>query len=114
LIPTTGATDSSVRDIFRSTGFQSVPALSNSRHGLETPATESIKVDAFDEFIPQCDLVLTKSGTSTVHIAAYDVPMIVVYHVNPLLWHLVGRWLVKTKKIAMVNILAGQTDLVPE
>ena len=30
------------------------------------------------------------------------------------IWHLAGRWLIKTKKIAMVNILAGQTDLVPE
>ena len=40
--------------------------------------------------------------------------MIVVYRVNPLLWHGVARWLLRTKKIAMVNILAGQIDLVPE
>ena len=40
--------------------------------------------------------------------------MIVVYRLNPLVWHLAGRWLVKTKKIALVNILAGQIDLVPE
>lgn len=72
------------------------------------------EVDAFEKFIPQCDLVITKSGTSTVHIAGYGVPMIVVYRINRFAWHLVGRWLVKTKKIAMVNILAGQTDLVPE
>jgi lipid A disaccharide synthetase len=47
-------------------------------------------------------------------VAAWRVPMIVVYRVNPLVWHLAGRWLIKTKKIAMVNILAGQIDLVPE
>jgi lipid A disaccharide synthetase len=40
--------------------------------------------------------------------------MIVVYRVNPLLWHGLARWLLRTKKIAMVNILAGQVDLVPE
>ena len=40
--------------------------------------------------------------------------MIVVYRVNPILWHLVGKHLIKTKKIALVNILAGQTELVPE
>ena len=40
--------------------------------------------------------------------------MIVVYRVNPLIWHLAGRWIVNTKKIAMVNILAGNIDLVPE
>jgi lipid-A-disaccharide synthase len=72
------------------------------------------KLDAFDEFIPQCDLCITKSGTSTLHVAAWNVPMIVVYRVNRILWHLAGRWFIKTKKIALVNILAGQVDLVPE
>ncbi len=81
---------------------------------LERPIKYCIEVDSFDRLIPQCDLVLCKSGTSTVHVAAYGVPMIVVYRVNRVLWHGAGRWLVKTKKIAMVNILAGQTDAVPE
>ena len=74
----------------------------------------AIERDAFDRFVPQCDLVITKSGTSTVHVAAWRVPMIVVYRVNPLLWHGVARWVLRTKKSAMVNILAGQIDLVPE
>lgn len=79
-------------------------------------ATDGIEVreDAFDDMIPQCDLVLCKSGTSTVHVAAYGVPMIVVYRVSTLLWYAVGRWVIKTPKIAMVNILAGNIDLVPE
>jgi lipid-A-disaccharide synthase len=68
----------------------------------------------FDSIIPRCDLCLCKSGTSTLHVAAWNVPMVVVYHVNTILWHVIGRWLVKTKKIAMVNILAGQKNLVPE
>ena len=58
--------------------------------------------------------VVTKSGTSTVHVAAWRVPMIVVYRINPILWHAAARWLIRTKKIAMVNILAGQSELVPE
>lgn len=74
----------------------------------------TIRQDAFDDLVPQCDLVITKSGTSTVHVAAWNVPMIVVYRVNPILWHGAARWLLRTRKIAMVNILAGQTDLVPE
>lgn len=77
-------------------------------------ASYTVHVDEFDAVIPQCDLCITKSGTSTVHVAAYAVPMIVVYRINPVLWQAAGRWLVKTKKIAMVNILAGQIDLVPE
>ncbi len=72
------------------------------------------KVNAFDELIPQCDLCLCKSGTSTLHVAAWGVPMIVVYRLNPMLWHTIGRLLIKTPKIALVNILAGNIDLVPE
>jgi lipid-A-disaccharide synthase len=73
-----------------------------------------IEADSFDRQIPQCDLVLCKSGTSTLHVAAYGVPMIVVYRIDPVLWHLAGRWLVKTPYVALVNILAGNVELVPE
>jgi lipid-A-disaccharide synthase len=96
LIPTTSSVHTLVQEMARG------------RSDLE------IKLDAFDEFVPRCDLCITKSGTSTVHVAAYHVPMIVVYRINPILWHLAARWLIKTKKIAMVNILAGQVELVPE
>jgi lipid-A-disaccharide synthase len=99
LIPTTQSAHQLVQQMLGQPG-----------HGLEAHAT----ADAFDSLIPQCDLVITKSGTSTVHVAAYAVPMIVVYRINPVLWQAAGRWLVKTKKIAMVNILAGQVDLVSE
>jgi lipid-A-disaccharide synthase len=97
MVPTTEASNAIVKE-----------ALSRERLDV------TVEQDAFDRLVPQCDLVITKSGTSTVHVAAWRVPMIVVYRVNPLLWHGVARWLLRTKKIAMVNILAGQIDLVPE
>ena len=97
LIPTTSAVDSTVRETAASAGLD-----------IE------IELNAFDSMIPCCDLVICKSGTSTLHVAAWGVPMIVVYRLNPLLWHGAARWLIKTKKIALVNILAGNTDLVPE
>jgi lipid-A-disaccharide synthase len=97
LIPTTSAVDALVREMLRPHALQQV-----------------IEKDGFNTMMPSCDLVITKSGTSTVHVAAWRVPMIVVYRVNPILWHGAARWLLRTKKIAMVNILAGQTDLVPE
>ena len=96
LVPTTPASHSLVTELLRGR------------------ADVAIKQDGFDELVPRCDLVVTKSGTSTVHVAAWRVPMIVVYRINPVLWELVGRWLIRTRKIAMVNILAGQIDLVPE
>jgi len=36
-----------------------------------------------------------------------------MYQSSRILWHLAGRWLVKTKYLSLVNILAGQ-ELVPE
>jgi lipid-A-disaccharide synthase len=87
-------------------------------HGLVTGmlGRDEIEVDrdGFDRVVPQCDLCLVKSGTGTVHVAAFGVPMIVVYRVNPILWHGIARWLIKTKKLAMVNILAGEGEIVPE
>lgn len=101
LIPTTSAVDEMVRRAVKeSASIQSSQA--------------EIALNSFDSLIPRCDLVLCKSGTSTLHVAAWGVPMIVVYRINPLLWHGAGRWVIKTKKIALVNILAANTDLVPE
>jgi len=59
------------------------------------------------------DLALVASGTATLEVAAQHCPMIVLYHVNQLQWNLIGKWLVKTKYISLVNILAD-TQLVPE
>jgi lipid-A-disaccharide synthase len=36
-----------------------------------------------------------------------------MYQSSRVLWHLVGRWLVKTKYLSLVNILA-ERELVPE
>jgi lipid-A-disaccharide synthase len=66
--------------------------------------------DAFDEMVPRCDLCLTVSGTATLHVAGFGVPMIVVYRVSGLTWNLVGRWLVRTRTFALVNVLAAGPD----
>ena len=63
----------------------------------------------FDEMVPRCDLCLTVSGTATLHVAGFGVPMIVVYHISPLAWNAVGRWLVPTRTFALVNVLATRT-----
>jgi len=58
------------------------------------------------------DLVLTKSGTSTLETAVTGTPMVVVYKMNPLTY-LLGKRMVKIKNIALVNVVAGKT-IVPE
>ncbi len=40
-------------------------------------------------------------------------PMVAMYQSSRILWHLVGRWLIKTRYLSLVNILAGK-ELAPE
>lgn len=77
--------------------------------------------DRFDQMVPECDLCLTVSGTATLHVAGFGVPMIVVYRASPMAWNMGGRWLVRTRTFALVNLLAqhhgngqGLHHLVPE
>lgn len=71
--------------------------------------------DGFDRVIPRCDFCVTVSGTAALHIAAYGVPFVVVYRVNPLHWHLAGRWIVKARTYSLVNILSSEPEkIVPE
>ncbi|HUB23875.1 MAG TPA: hypothetical protein VL992_00500 [Tepidisphaeraceae bacterium] len=74
-----------------------------------------VERDSFDDLVPDCDLCITVSGTATLHVAAHQVPMIVVFYGSRLAWNLIGRWLISARTFAMVNILSptGQR-IVPE
>jgi lipid-A-disaccharide synthase len=97
VVPTTEATDAIVRDCID--GLDWIEA----------------RLDAFDDLVRQADLAITVSGTAALHIAAWNVPMIVVYHGNWLLWHTIGRWIVKTRTYSLVNLLGNrETHIVPE
>ena len=77
-------------------------------------ALPSVRIEVgqncFDEMVPRCDLCVTVSGTATLHVASFNVPMIVVYRVNQLAWNVVGQWLVPTRTFALVNVLAKNAD----
>ena len=55
---------------------------------------------------------ITKSGTSTLHLALAGVPMVVCYRVHPLTAYL-ARYLIKTEYASLVNIL-GAREVSPE
>ena len=59
-----------------------------------------------------CDAVVTASGTVTLELAILEVPMIVVYKLAPLTYHL-GKLLVKINFFSLVNLIAGYAA-VPE
>lgn len=61
----------------------------------------------------QVDLAIVASGSATLQVAAAGCPMIVMYQSNRAMWHLVGRWLIRTPHLSLPNIVAGR-KLVPE
>jgi lipid A disaccharide synthetase len=70
--------------------------------------------DAFDDMVPRCDVCVTASGTATLHVAGYGVPMAVVYASSWLVWNGVGRWLLRIRTFALVNLLADPDPTRPD
>lgn len=63
------------------------------------------------------DVVLVKSGTSTLQVASLLRPMVAFYNVSPTAWHGLGRWLIQARTFALPNIISAWQDgrrVVPE
>ena len=71
------------------------------------------EVNALIELSKRSDLALVASGSATLQVAAAGCPMVVMYQSNRWMWHLVGRWLIRTRFLSLPNILASR-KLVPE
>jgi lipid-A-disaccharide synthase len=65
------------------------------------------------EILSAADLALCASGTATLEVACYRVPMVVMYNGSKWGYRLVGRFLITTPHLSLVNILAGKR-IVPE
>jgi lipid-A-disaccharide synthase len=61
----------------------------------------------------ECDFAIVASGSATLQVAAEGCPMVIMYQSSRILWFLFGQWLLKTKYLSLVNILANR-ELVPE
>jgi lipid-A-disaccharide synthase len=72
-----------------------------------------IEVGNTSEVLKRSHFAITASGTVTLQVAHFGVPMVVFYRVGKWPWRLLGRWLIRTPHLSLVNILAGKR-LVPE
>ena len=72
----------------------------------------SLVHDATHDVLAAASVALVASGTATVETAILGTPMVVVYRVAPLTYHL-GRHLIRVPHVAMANLIAGRR-LVPE
>ncbi len=70
-------------------------------------------IDSVHHTAGAVDFSIIASGSATLEVAAVGCPMVIMYQSSRILWHLAGRWIVRTKYLSLVNILAGR-ELVPE
>ena len=70
-------------------------------------------IGSVSEAASAVDFAIVASGSATLQVAAVGCPMVIMYQCSRILWHLGGRWLLKTKYLSLVNIL-GNRELVPE
>ena len=70
-------------------------------------------IDSVHHTASAVDFSIIASGSATLEVAAVGCPMVIMYQSSRILWHLAGRFIVRTKYLSLVNILAGR-ELVPE
>jgi lipid-A-disaccharide synthase len=91
---TTAAVDESTRGALDSTRLM----------GFRT----SYAIDAVYQTARSCDFALVASGSACLQTASAGCPMVIMYKTSRALWHMIGRWLVTTKYLSLVNILADR------
>lgn len=80
-----------------------------SKYGLEI----SYETNALIEVAKRSDFALVASGSATLQVAAAGCPMAIMYQSSRLMWHTIGKRLIRTRYLSLPNILAKQ-ELVPE
>lgn len=66
-----------------------------------------------DAAIRWSEVCLVASGTVTLQVARHARPMVVFYRANPIMYSLLGRWLIEAEFLTLPNLIAGR-EIVPE
>jgi lipid-A-disaccharide synthase len=97
--------------------FTAVAADADRRKQLENAQIPGFEckyaIGSVTETARKADFAIVASGSATLQVAAAGCPMVIMYQSSKILWHLLGRWLLTTKYLSLVNILANK-ELVPE
>ncbi len=69
------------------------------------PGNLTLAAGQTDAVIRWSDVILTVSGTVTLHIARQGRPMTILYKVNPWMWRLIGKLLLETRTFTLPNLI---------
>lgn len=91
-----------------------MPIASNTDEERYRPLLETLRQDGVIvkkgetvKALAASDMAVVTSGTATLQTAFLEVPMVVVYKLSPLTYHL-GKRVIRVKHISLVNILSGR------
>ncbi len=73
----------------------------------------TVAVGRTSEVLARSHFAVAVSGTVTLQVAHFGVPMVILYRTGRFGYHLLGRWILRTRQLSLVNILAGR-KIVPE
>jgi len=106
-----------LKDRYPAAAFVTVAVDRERREILEAAHIEGFEceytIGSVSETARTADFAIVASGSATLQVAAAGCPMVIMYQSSRILWHLLGRWLVKARFLSLVNLLAGR-ELVPE
>jgi lipid-A-disaccharide synthase len=106
-----------LRRMYPDVTFVTVAADEQRKQTLQSALIEGLHCDYtignVTEAAGNADFAIVASGSATLQVAAVGCPMVVMYQSSRILWHLIGRWLIKSRHLSLVNILSDK-DLVPE
>jgi lipid-A-disaccharide synthase len=89
-------------------GTEESAALIRKIIGSRTHDRIEVVVDRTRQVLAESHFAVAASGTVTLEVAHFGVPMIVIYHLRRITYALVGRWIINTPHLSLVNILAGR------
>jgi len=72
-----------------------------------------VRTGQADAVIRWSGFAMATSGTVTLRVSRHGRPLVAMFRVNPLLWRLVGRWVLNTPFILLPNIIMGR-EIIPE
>jgi lipid-A-disaccharide synthase len=107
--------------VARVTGLKFVMGCLNERDAAQAREIlrqhPEVAVETFvgrtQELMSAADFALAKSGTTTLELACFGVPMIALYPISRWQYHLVARWFITTPYLSLPNAVAGR-KIIPE
>lgn len=95
--------------VFTAFGGSAAEMIRQSCPGSDLP----VEVGNTSQVLARSHFAVAASGTVTIQAAHFGVPMVIFYRVSKWPYRLLGRWLIRTPFLSLVNILAGRR-LLPE